>query len=91
MSSLGLSTLLAYVTAVAVAMTVAYVIGRLRGPRWAYWAFAIACFAGSVSMVVLFSSWNADSPWPNAISIGLAAVAGSTIGPGFHGRTQRAG
>jgi hypothetical protein len=37
-------------------------------------------------MIALLTLWNADLHWRNAIGIGLAAVAGSTAGIGFHGR-----
>ena len=72
-------------TAAALAIAVAYVIGRLQWPRWAYWTLSIACFAGSAMMAVLLNSWNADPHWTNAICVGLAAVAGSTASFGFQG------
>ena len=70
-------------TAGALSMAAAYVIGRLRMPRWTYWALSIAFLASWILTVVLLR--NVDSPWPNAISLGLATVAGATAGIGFHG------
>lgn len=80
-----LSNLLAFVTAGALSIAVAYVIERLRWPRWANWALSIACFAGAVSIVLLLGSSIADSPWPAAISLGLTTIAGATAGLGLHG------
>jgi peptidoglycan/LPS O-acetylase OafA/YrhL len=80
-----LSKLVAYVIAAIISLTVAYIVGRLRWPRWAYWSFAISCFTASVLTAVLLESWSSDSPWPDAIRIGLVAVAGATAGIAFHG------
>lgn len=77
--------LVAYVIAGMSSLAAAYIIARLRWPRWAYWLFAFACFTGSVLIVELLHPWSAESPWPNAIRIGLVAIAGASAGTGFHG------
>ena len=79
------SKLVAYVIAAIISLAVAYIVGRLRWPRWAYWSFAISCFIGSILTAVLLDSWGSDSSWPDAIRIGLVAVAGATAGIAFHG------
>jgi uncharacterized membrane protein YccC len=79
------STFVAYLAAAAASLTVAYIVGKLRLPRWAYWAIAIVCFASSMLIAGLFLSWGEAPPWSNAISIGLVAVAGASAGLGFHG------
>ncbi len=79
------SKILAYITAGAVCMALTYGIGRLKWPRWAYWALSVACLAGLLSMVVSIPLWSAESPWPNAIIVGLAAMAGANVGVAFHG------
>jgi peptidoglycan/LPS O-acetylase OafA/YrhL len=79
------SKIFAYLIAAIISLSVAYIVSRLEWPRWGYWLFAILCFAGSMSAAVLFDSWSSDSPWPDAIRIGLVAVAGATAGVAFHG------
>ncbi len=79
------STLLAYFVAAIATLSVAYVIERLRLPRWAYWALAIVCFVASMLFTGLIFTWGEASPWPNAIRIALVATAGASAGLGFHG------
>jgi peptidoglycan/LPS O-acetylase OafA/YrhL len=82
---LELSKILAYLIVGAVSLALTYGIGRLKWPRWAYWASSMACVAGLIAMVVTLSLWSANSAWPNAIIVGLAAIAGATAGVAFHG------
>ena len=77
--------LVAYLVVAAASLAVAYVIGRLRLPRWVYWTTAVACFAGSVGMSLAPQAWAGALSWSTAIRIGLAAVAGAAAGLGFHG------
>jgi peptidoglycan/LPS O-acetylase OafA/YrhL len=79
------SKLVAYFTAAIVSLAVVYLIGQLKWPRWAYWSFAIVCITGSVLVAVLLHTWSSESPWPDAMRIGLVAVAGATAVTAFHG------
>ena len=79
------STFLAYLVAAIAALSVAYIVGKLRLPRWAYWAFAIVCFVASMLFSGLLLTWGESSPWPNAIRIALVAIAGASAGLGLHG------
>ena len=76
---------MAYLVAAIAALSVAYVVGRLRLPRWGYWALAIGCFIASMLFAGLQFTWGEASPWPNAIRIALVAVAGASAGLGLHG------
>jgi hypothetical protein len=82
---MGSSTLLAYLVAAIASLTVAYIVEKLRLPRWGYWAFAIVCFVASMLFAGLFFSWDEASPWPNAIRLALVAIAGASAGLGLHG------
>jgi hypothetical protein len=79
------STLLAYLVAAVASLTMAYVVAKIRLPRWGYWVFAIVCFVASMLFDGLLFTWDEASPWPNAIRLALATIAGASAGLGLHG------
>ena len=89
------SNLVAYVIAAITSLAVAYIVGRLRWPRWAYWLFAISCFTGSILTVVLLDSWAPIPPGQthqNRTRCGCWRDCGIAFngGPGAHaGLTNR--